>query len=466
MKEDEQDSNFNLDKRTNRWQVQRLVDKIKEWPTKERNRIISYLEQGDDYLAISKFNDLLMALVMAEELDLAWKIFSRISSSYGLEPNSRTLSIIIWFYCKKKNLDEAERLMKYMMENRFRINSATLTIVIDAFCKRGRVQRAFDVLEDIGFGCKPIVQTYNCLLKGLCHVGRVEEAHEMLMKLNTTDIYSYTAVMDGFCKVGRSDEAMELLKEALEMRLTPDVVTFNTLFNGYCIEGRPLDGIAVLEMMKQTNCTPDSITYTTLLHGLLKWGKTEVALRVYNEMFGIGFQVDDKIMNTLVRGLCKRCWKKKQLFKDAHQLFEKMRNRQGCVIEPSTYDLMIQALCFARNADEAGFILQHMIGMGYSPLLITFNYVLRVLCVQRKVTKALLVLVLVCECEGGGMLSSRVSYNILIQELNRQGNILGASNVYGAALKRGVIPTRKPLPLVGASNRYIGGKVVLSSILL
>ncbi|KAL8263140.1 hypothetical protein R6Q59_024489 [Mikania micrantha] len=63
---------------------------------------------------------------------------------------------------------------------------------------------------------------------GLCYVGRVEEAHELLSNIKKywkgdksvsfkPDVYSFTAVTDGLCKVGRSDEALDLLNEAIEM---------------------------------------------------------------------------------------------------------------------------------------------------------------------------------------------------------------------------------------------------------
>lgn len=39
---------------------------------------------------------------------------------------------------------------------------------------------------------------------------------------------------------------------------------------------------------------------------------------------------------------------------------------------------------------------------------------------------------------------SRMSYDLLIHELNRQERTLGACNVYGAALVRGVVPHKKP----------------------
>ncbi|XVF32722.1 hypothetical protein REPUB_Repub17cG0107300 [Reevesia pubescens] len=178
----------------------------------------------------------MVCLVTANEPNLALELYSNVAS-YGLalSPNCWTFSIMIRCFCKKNNLDEAQRVLHHMMENGYSLNVITFTTLINSLCKRGKLQNAFEGMGRIR--CKPIVQTYNCLLKGLCYVGKVEEANEMLMNMKKEstkhDIYSYTAVMNGFCKVGRSNEAMELFNLALDMGLIPNVVTFNTLFTGY-----------------------------------------------------------------------------------------------------------------------------------------------------------------------------------------------------------------------------------------
>ncbi|XP_062094548.1 pentatricopeptide repeat-containing protein At5g41170, mitochondrial-like [Humulus lupulus] len=428
-----------------------LVDEIKGLPFKDKDEIISRRKLNGDLGTIFEFNELLLALVTAEEPHLALKLFDEMSS-YGLEADAWTFSIVIRCYCENKNLDEAERVLRYMVDNGFLPNFSAINILMNSLCKKGKLQRAFGVLDLMGgIGFKPTVQIYNCLLKGLCYVGRVEEAFDMLMRMKKdsiveVDMYSYTAVMDGFCKVGRSDEAMELLNEALGRSLSPNVVTFNTLFNGFCVEGRPLEGIKILKLMRERNCEPDSISYSTLLHGLLKWRKTKTALRIFNELVGIGLKVDKKMMNSLLRGLCRRYCRgrKEDLFQDAYQVFGKMKNDDhgdGSVFEPSTYDLMIQTLCIGKKIDEASVNLQTMIQMGFSPQIITLNGVIQALCVEGKVNEALFVLVLLNE---DGIVPSRGSYNLLIDGLNKHGHSLGACNVYGAALKQGLIPAKKP----------------------
>uniref|UniRef100_A0A2N9I1F4 Pentacotripeptide-repeat region of PRORP domain-containing protein n=1 Tax=Fagus sylvatica TaxID=28930 RepID=A0A2N9I1F4_FAGSY len=441
----QEEKNLDFDKKTSRFQVQELVDKISALPSTERTEFLSaYLKDGD-FGTISEVNDVLMALFMAEESDLALKLFSDLSC-YELEPDSWTFSIVLRCYCKKNNLDEAKQVLEHMVEEKgFQPDVVTITILINALCKRGRVQRAFEVFDFMGrIGCKPTVQTYNCLLKGLCYVGKVEQAFEMLVKIKKDsmkpDIYTYTAVMDGYCKVGRSDEAMELLNEALEMGLTPNVVTYNTLFHGYCKEGRPLEGIGVLKQMKQRNCMPDYISYSTLLHGLLKWRKIRSALRTYKEMMEDGIEVDKRIMNALLRGLCRKSWKEKDLLEEAYEVFEKMKI--GFYdIDPSTYCLMIQALCKGGKIEKSLDNLHDMIRMGNFPGIITFNSVIQALCAGGRVDEALLVLVLMDERV---RIPSRMSYNLLIEGYNRQRWLLVACSIYGAALKRGVIPNSKP----------------------
>ncbi|XP_038904608.1 pentatricopeptide repeat-containing protein At1g09900-like [Benincasa hispida] len=409
-------------------------------PSEEGTEIFIMSQKRTEIRNVSEFNDRLMDFVSENELDLALKLLSNISS-YGLVPNSRTFSIMIRGYCKKGELETAGKVLEQMVGRGHNPNDATVTVLVNAFCKRGKTQKALEMVEMVGrIGRKPTVQTYNCLLKGLCYVGRVEEACEMVTEMKKDrlipDIYTYTALMDGLCKVGRSDEAMELLIEAEGNGLKPSVVTFNTLFNGYCKEGRPVDGIYVLNKMKQINCTPDRITYTTLLHGLIKWGKIRIALSTYKEMVSSGHTIEAKMMNTFMRALCRRSWNEKDLLEDAHQVFEKMKDDYQ-VIDQSTYGLLIQALCSGNMISEALANLHHMIEKGYSPRAIIIDVVVQTLCHRGSVDEALLVL-------GHGIPFRRFSFDLIIDELNKQEMRFSACNVYGLALKRGVNPTKTP----------------------
>ncbi|KAJ0027932.1 hypothetical protein Pint_35068 [Pistacia integerrima] len=179
------------------------------------------------------------------------------------------------------------------------------------------------------------------------------------------------------------------------------------------------------------------LSYSTLLYGLLRWGETRAALITFKEMVDFGIEVDERMMNTLLRGLCMKSWEEKDLLEDAYQVFEKM----NFIMDPGTYGMVIRALCVGKKTDEALIHLQHMVRRGYVPRTITFNNVIQAFCHEGKVDDALLVVLLMNE---HGKIPSRTSYDILIKKLNQQERSSGACIVYGAALKQGVLPHRVP----------------------
>ncbi|GAB2300777.1 hypothetical protein Dimus_034813 [Dionaea muscipula] len=420
--------------RRSRLQVQQFVERIRQLPPQERLDFVGLVEENDVGLKrrVGDFNDLLLASVLADEPGLALKLFEKMPAC-GLVPDGWTYSIMIRCYCKKGDPDEARRVAYLMSGNGFRPSVVTLTILVSSFCKKGRMKMAFEVVETMGrVGSKPNIRTYNWLLKGLCYVGRVEEAYGMLMKMikentDTPDIYSYTAVMDGFCKVGRSDEAFELLDQASQMGLTPNAATYNTLLNGYCKEGKPSKGLRLMKQMKESGCVPDPITYTTLLHGLLKWGEVIPAFEVFKEMMGLRLVVDERMMNTLLRGICKKYRTKEALFNESYLIFEKMKI-WGHTIYPNTYCRVLHAL-------------SKMERIGHFPRMITVNRIVQALCEDGRMGEALSILVLVHET---GNILSIISYSLLIHGFIARGDLLGACSVYGAALKQGIVPHRKP----------------------
>ncbi|KAJ8424429.1 hypothetical protein Cgig2_010658 [Carnegiea gigantea] len=440
------EENGEVEERERKRRVEWFAEKIGAIPDPERPKFVETLiERHGGLRKISSFNDLMTGLLMVQDLNLALKLFDEMPL-HGVAPDWWTYSILIRYYCRKREPEEGRKMLDRMIENGFRPNGVTLTILVYSFCSRGKIQKAIEVLELMGrFGCKPNVYTYNSVLKGLCFVGRVEEACKMLMDLKTKrdngesispDIYSYAAVMDGLCKVGRSPEAIELLNEAIALGLTPNAVTYNALFAGYCKEGKPKKGFRLLKQMKERDCAPDYICYSTLLHGLLKWGEVMAALWVYNQMLEVGFKVDERMMNTLLRALCRKSWADEGLLKSAYQVYDKMKSGPYAIY-PDTYYLVIHTFCIGKEIDNALVTMNEMVAAGHFPRMVTINRIIHGLCKEGRINEAISVLVLQYEAS---RIPSKISYNILIDELSRQGHLLGASSIYGSALKLGATP--------------------------
>ncbi|XP_045797471.1 pentatricopeptide repeat-containing protein At5g64320, mitochondrial-like [Trifolium pratense] len=427
--------------KTTTFPIKNLVQNITSLSSsKTKIEMLQILEKNaSEFQTISDFNNLLMALWIAQKSELCATMFTKLSS-FHLVPDSCTYSIMIRCHCQKNEVEEAKRVLFTVLENGFVPDSTTITVLINSLCKRGKVKKAMEVFEFMERkGLKISVQQHNCLLKGLSYVGKIEEALEILMNMKKTnfgvDVYSYTAVMNGLCKVGRSDDAMDLLNEVVEIGLIPNVVTFNILIQGYSIEGRPMEGVGVLKMMKKYECVPDYISYNTVLHGLLKWNEIDEAFEVYKEMVEIGFDVDFRMMRTLVRRLCKRSWEEKGLLEDAYEVFEKMKERV-LVVDKRTIEVMVEACCRGEKFDEALVNLNDMVRWGYSVKAIAFEKVIVGLCGQGRVDEAVSTLFLL---HANGGIGDLVSYDVLVNELNAHGRVFCASVLFGFALKQGVV---------------------------
>nr|CAD1841848.1 unnamed protein product [Ananas comosus var. bracteatus] len=378
-----------------------VMKSIRRLPIEECVKILDLVQCDGNSLTISDYNDILVALVKARELDSAVDLFSTLES-HDISLDTFSYSIMVQCWCKKNEPDEARRVLDEMMQRGFNPNVITFTNLVNCLCKRGRVTKAFEVFEIMSrIGCEPTIWTYNCLIGGLCYVGRLEEALELLKKIKNSskkpDIYTFTLVIDGFCKVSRSDEAMDLLKEAERMGIVPTVVTYNALLNGYCKENRPLEALHLLKDMQQAmGCKPDLISYSIVLQGLLRVGEISSAWKTFKKMNEVGFEADKRAMNTLLRGLCKQSMTNNEVLKDAKELFKKIQE-VSYGPSPYTYCLMIQALAKGGEIDEAVAHLHEMMKEGFS-------------------------------------------FSIVLNEFCRQGKMLDAYSVYAAAIKRGVIP--------------------------
>mgnify|MGYP003703298525 CR=1 FL=1 len=101
---------------------------------------------------------------------------------------------------------------------------------------------------------------------------------------------------------------------------------------------------------------------------------------------------------------------------------------------------MVMLMVAVKFVVQVVMLVKLMVEIAYAPKNITFNNVIRALCVVGRVEEALSVLVLM---HRGSLVPTKISFNILICEFNRQSKRLSACNVYGTVLKIGIIQERE-----------------------
>ncbi|GKG18236.1 tetratricopeptide repeat-like superfamily protein, partial [Tanacetum coccineum] len=105
--------------------------------------------------------------------------------------------------------------------------------VIDSLCKDKMIDDAFKLFKEMVFqrGISSDVITYNCLIDGLCNLGRWEVASKMLQEMLdvgiSPNVHTFNILVDAFCKDGRVEEAEDVINIMLDRGIVPDIVTWN-----------------------------------------------------------------------------------------------------------------------------------------------------------------------------------------------------------------------------------------------
>uniref|UniRef100_J3LNJ1 Pentacotripeptide-repeat region of PRORP domain-containing protein n=1 Tax=Oryza brachyantha TaxID=4533 RepID=J3LNJ1_ORYBR len=298
---------------SSRLRARDCAKRIMGLPVEERVKVLDLLQCKDGELTVSDYNDIISALARAGDHDSAVALFRALRPN-GVVPDAQSYDTAVQCLCRKGAPDEAKEALDEMVARGFGPTIATFSAGVGCLCKRGRISRAMEVFDTMrAVGCEPTIRTYNNLIGGLCYVGRLEEALDLLNKLKespkqTPDIYTFTIVLDGFCKVGRTDEATAIFQDAVRNGLSPTIFTYNALLNGHCKEGNPLKAYSLLmEMCGNGACPPDKISFSIVLQALLRAGETSAAWQTYKRMERAGFEADGRALDTLARGLCRRC---------------------------------------------------------------------------------------------------------------------------------------------------------------
>ncbi|CAN6325301.1 unnamed protein product [Urochloa humidicola] len=422
----------------------------------ERVKVLDLLQRDDAALTVSDYNDILSALARAGDHASAVSLFR----AMPVAPDAHSFATAVRCLCRQGAADEAKLALDEMVARGFRPGAATFSAVVGCLCKRGRVTRAMEVLDAMrALGCEPTIRDYNSLVGGLCYVGRLEEALDLLNNLKkggspsvalAPDIYTFTIVLDGFCKVGRTEEATAIFHDAIQMGLSPTIFTYNALLNGHCKEGHPLRAFALLMEMcggggggEVAHCpAPDRISFSIVLTALLRAGETAAAWQAYKRMERAGFEAEGRALDTLARGLCRRCAADASALGDAREVFGRLV-ASGHEPVSYTYCLMAQALARGGEVDAAVALLEEMARRGYALRKRAYTDVVRALCDRARARDAMRVMVLVMIVRD--FVPGRNSFDALLGELGRQGRWHDAMAVYAAAVKRGVVVSWRQL---------------------
>lgn len=284
--------------------------------------------------------------------DLARQVFD-FGLVQGFGDTVYAYSALISAYARNGLSSEAMSILSLMKASGVRPNNISYNAVIDA-CGKGGV----DLEVTVGFyremlqnGICPDRKTFNSLLAGCSHAGRLEDARilfdEMIDLGIGRDIYTYNTFIDVLCKAGNLEFAINVFSDMLTNNVQPNVVTYSTLMDGYAKLDRHDEALDLYMEMKSLGFQLDRICYNTLLSIYVKSGRNEEISRVCEEMEVMGIDKDIITYNSLITG-----YGKQGRFDVVNYLIRDMRER-GVTSNVLTYSTLMDIYSKAGMYEDA-----------------------------------------------------------------------------------------------------------------
>ncbi|KAK2445212.1 Pentatricopeptide repeat (PPR) superfamily protein [Trifolium repens] len=181
----------------------------------------------------------------------AIRVFHKMEK-FQLSPTQKSYLTIFDILVEENYVKRAIGFYKEMREKGIPSSVVSLNILIKALCKnKETVESAFRIFREMpNRGCQPDSYTYGTLINGLCKLGQISQAKELLDEMEEKgllpSVVSYTSLIHGLCQSNNLDGAIELLEEMIRNGIEPNVFTYSSLMDGLCKCGQSSQAMELL----------------------------------------------------------------------------------------------------------------------------------------------------------------------------------------------------------------------------
>ncbi|XP_024024259.1 pentatricopeptide repeat-containing protein At5g57250, mitochondrial isoform X1 [Morus notabilis] len=286
-------------------------------------------------------------------------------------PSSFTLCSLIHGFSSKGDMSRAIEVLELMSEVQYPFDNFVCSSVLAGFCQIGRPEFAVRFFENAvsSEALKPNVVTYTALVGALCKLGRVNEVHDLVFRMEKEgvecDAVFFSSWICGYISEGLLTEVFQRNRHMVKKGISPDIVSYTVLVDGFAKLGDVEKAVGFLEKMRNGGLGPNLVTFTAIMLGFCRKGKLDEAFKVLKMVEDLGIEVDEFMYATLIDGCCM-----KGDFDCVFDLLDEMEKRG---ISPSivTYNIVINGLCKFGRMAEAEEVSKGVIGdtITYSTLL-------------------------------------------------------------------------------------------------
>jgi pentatricopeptide repeat protein len=232
------------------------------------------------------YNTVLDGFCQGGEVDKARSLLLKMARD-GVKMDAFTHNTFLALILKIGNVDEALETLRNLIDGGFSPNAVTLNIFLNSFNKLDLHATVHDVLALMPMGCLVIDDiTHDILIQNLFVAGKVPQGCILLNEIKEKGFSigetSYTRVIFGLCNIGRLEEALEVLQDMVDRSVVPETIIYDVLIENLCDQNKVDDAVRVFRILMQGNGHPFPKTSSTLLNVLRQSGRTSEHALVMN----------------------------------------------------------------------------------------------------------------------------------------------------------------------------------------
>ncbi|XP_022985467.1 pentatricopeptide repeat-containing protein At5g62370 isoform X1 [Cucurbita maxima] len=244
------------------------------------------------------------------ELQLALNVLEAIlKNGCGCDPSVILASTKLQ---TSSNLEQKiETLLQEIFNSNLNLAGVAFSIVICALCETENLDCALDYFHKMAsLGCKPLLFTYNSLIKCLCKEGLFEDALSLIDHMQEfsllPDTTTYLIIVNEYCRKGNVQAAYYILRKMRQRGLKPSVAIYDSIIGCLSRKKRIFEAEGVFKMMLEAGVDPDKNLYLTMINGYGENGKLLEARELFEQMVENSIPPSSHIYTALISGLVKR----------------------------------------------------------------------------------------------------------------------------------------------------------------
>ncbi|XP_055833234.1 pentatricopeptide repeat-containing protein At1g76280 isoform X2 [Solanum dulcamara] len=282
----------------------------------ELNLAEAFLDEMSEIQSPHPCNAFLEACDVLDQPERAVQILAKMKK-LNLQPNIRTYELLFSLF-GNVNAPYEEGNMLSQVDVAKRINAIEMDMI-----KNG-LQHSHLSLRNV--------------LKALGTEGMVKELiqylHAAENRFSRYDTYMitpvYNTVLHSLVEAKESQMAKRIFKSMVSSGVPPDAATYNIMIDGCSIVGCFRSALALISMMFRNGFNPQAVTLTGLIKILLRSEDFDGALKLLNQGFSEGIQLDVLLYNTILQVASE----KGRI--DVIELIVEQMHLQGVLPDPST----------------------------------------------------------------------------------------------------------------------------------